>query len=124
MSDEEAFQAALDANPDDHVTRLVFADWLEERGDPRAEGYRAMGKLRLSPYFSESTKQWCFFNARYYKRTVGSHHLSHDWIHAAMHFDTNYIARKSRSQLENEVAEGFADLDTERRTELLAGVPA
>jgi uncharacterized protein (TIGR02996 family) len=35
MSDEEAFLAAIAAAPDDQAPRLVFADWLEERGDPR-----------------------------------------------------------------------------------------
>jgi uncharacterized protein (TIGR02996 family) len=45
MNDEEAFQAALDADPNDRTTRLVFADWLEERGDRRAEGYRAIARL-------------------------------------------------------------------------------
>ncbi len=49
MTDEDAFQAHLDANPEDHVTRLVFADWLQDHGDPRAEGYRALGALRRSP---------------------------------------------------------------------------
>jgi uncharacterized protein (TIGR02996 family) len=49
MDDEEAFQAALDANPDDHTTRLVFADWLQERDDPRAAGYREMGRIGFSP---------------------------------------------------------------------------
>jgi len=49
VSDEEAFQSAIDANPDDHTVRLVFADWFQERDDPRAEGYRALGVLRLAP---------------------------------------------------------------------------
>jgi uncharacterized protein (TIGR02996 family) len=50
MTTEDDFQAALDANPDDWQARLVFADWLQERGDPRAEGYRALGALRRAPY--------------------------------------------------------------------------
>jgi len=32
--DDEAFLSALVANPDDEVTRLVYADWLDERDDP------------------------------------------------------------------------------------------
>jgi uncharacterized protein (TIGR02996 family) len=43
MSHREArsFLAAICANPDDDTTRLVFADWLDERGDPgRAEFIR------------------------------------------------------------------------------------
>jgi uncharacterized protein (TIGR02996 family) len=32
---DDAFLAALAANFDDETTRLVYADWLDERGDPR-----------------------------------------------------------------------------------------
>lgn len=49
MTEEDAFQSALDSNPDDATTRLVFADWLDERGDPRASGYRALGRYGRSP---------------------------------------------------------------------------
>lgn len=49
MITEDDFQRVLDENPGDHNTRLVFADWLEERDDVRAPGYRAMGQLRLFP---------------------------------------------------------------------------
>lgn len=47
MTDEAAFHVALDADPTDWQTRLVFADWLQDRDDPRAEGYRAIGLLKL-----------------------------------------------------------------------------
>lgn len=50
MVDEVTFQAALDAEPDNFALRLVFADWLEERGDPRAVGYRWMGQSEKFPY--------------------------------------------------------------------------
>ena len=33
--------AAIVAAPEDDVPREVYADWLEERGDPRAEFVRA-----------------------------------------------------------------------------------
>ena len=36
MTDEQAFLDLLVANPADRQTRLIYADWLEERGDPRA----------------------------------------------------------------------------------------
>ncbi|QEL17156.1 TIGR02996 domain-containing protein [Limnoglobus roseus] len=51
---ERGFQKRLDARPDDHVARLVFADWLEERDDERAEGYRVLGLLRKWPEKSVS----------------------------------------------------------------------
>jgi uncharacterized protein (TIGR02996 family) len=39
--DKEApFLSAIKANPDDAVARLVYADWLEERGDARSEFLR------------------------------------------------------------------------------------
>lgn len=40
MNDEAAFRAALADNPDDKQLPLIFADWLEERGDPRAAWIR------------------------------------------------------------------------------------
>jgi uncharacterized protein (TIGR02996 family) len=46
VTTEDDFQAAIDANPEDWQTRLVFADWLQERADPRADGYRTLGVLR------------------------------------------------------------------------------
>jgi uncharacterized protein (TIGR02996 family) len=40
MSEEEAFLQAIRGEPDEPAHRLVYADWLEERGDPRAEYLR------------------------------------------------------------------------------------
>jgi uncharacterized protein (TIGR02996 family) len=46
MSDREAFVAAVAANPADDLPRLVFADWLDENGDPeRAEFIRVQCEL-------------------------------------------------------------------------------
>jgi uncharacterized protein (TIGR02996 family) len=39
MSDEALFESALDDHPDDHGARLLFAEWLAECGDARAEAY-------------------------------------------------------------------------------------
>lgn len=49
MTTEDDFQRLLDVNPEDHHTRLILADFLEDRGDVRGPGYRAMGELRLYP---------------------------------------------------------------------------
>ena len=40
MSEDESFLQEIIAAPDDDGPRLVYADWLEERGDPRAEFIR------------------------------------------------------------------------------------
>lgn len=45
-TEEDAFWSHLEANPSDSVARLVFADWLQERGDLRAEGMRVLGLLQ------------------------------------------------------------------------------
>jgi uncharacterized protein (TIGR02996 family) len=42
---EMPFVRAIHANPFDDVPRLVFADWLEERGDVRAEFIRVQCRL-------------------------------------------------------------------------------
>ncbi len=43
MSDEEAFLAALKANPADDTTRLVYAAWLDEQGEPEKAEYLRLG---------------------------------------------------------------------------------
>jgi uncharacterized protein (TIGR02996 family) len=40
MLTDEAFLRAIRANPADDAPWLIYADWLEERGDPRAALYR------------------------------------------------------------------------------------
>jgi uncharacterized protein (TIGR02996 family) len=40
MSTAVAFLETILADPDDNTARLVFADWLEEHGDPRGEFIR------------------------------------------------------------------------------------
>lgn len=49
MTTEDDFQAAIDAEPANGLLRQVFADWLDDRGDDRAAGYRALGALGMSP---------------------------------------------------------------------------
>jgi uncharacterized protein (TIGR02996 family) len=62
MTTEDDFQKALDADPADWQTRLVLADFLEERADVRADGYRALGVLRRVPtsafYRPGTSERW------------------------------------------------------------------
>jgi uncharacterized protein (TIGR02996 family) len=41
MNEEQAFLQEIEKNPNDDTSRLVYADWLDERGDPRAAYLRA-----------------------------------------------------------------------------------
>jgi uncharacterized protein (TIGR02996 family) len=49
MVDEQALIQTIHANPTDDVPRLVYADWLEERGDLRGEFLRIQTALMRMP---------------------------------------------------------------------------
>lgn len=57
----------------DRTARLVLADWLQDRDDPRAEGYRALG---LGGYATIET----WFNGFYYSTPGDSTDLPEDWF--------------------------------------------
>src|SRR5262245_15898045 len=44
-NEQAAFLAAIRDDPDDDGPRLIFADWLEEQGDPRGEFIRVQCAL-------------------------------------------------------------------------------
>ena len=127
MTTENDFQTALDASLGDWQTRLVFADWLEENGDPRAEGYRALGVNRKCP--QQRGRYFLWF-------AVSGHHLSCPnhlpvaWFdHVApgdhsgfMRFDHDEFS--SRRDAENAAALAFGRLPASRRSELLAKAEA
>ncbi len=53
MHDDVDFLAAVAANPTDQLTRLVYAEWLDERDDPRGELVRIEEEVRFEPAWSE-----------------------------------------------------------------------
>src|SRR5262249_17123054 len=46
------FLAAIHAEPDADEPRLVFADWLEDHGDPRSELIRIQCEMARAPFGS------------------------------------------------------------------------
>lgn len=49
MSDQDALLAAIRQSPDDDAPRLIYADWLDEHGDPdRAEFIRL--QIKIDPF--------------------------------------------------------------------------
>ncbi|HJZ56234.1 MAG TPA: TIGR02996 domain-containing protein [Gemmataceae bacterium] len=48
MSQEAAFLKAIQSRPGDDLVRLVFADWLDERADPRGDFVRLHLALRTA----------------------------------------------------------------------------
>lgn len=64
LPSEESFLAAIAANLNDDAARLVYADWLEEQGDPRAKYVRdlvtavkSLGASRKLPK-SKHPEEW------------------------------------------------------------------
>jgi uncharacterized protein (TIGR02996 family) len=49
MMHDDAFLQIILENPDDDAPRLIYADWLEERGDPRGEFIRVQCELARLP---------------------------------------------------------------------------
>jgi uncharacterized protein (TIGR02996 family) len=123
VTTEDDFHEALDALIADWRTRLVFADWLEERGDPRAEGYRALGLLRLYPdleyhlrYVYRAGNGWTAACSA--DRSV----LPADWYEPLKGVgELELLSNESRRSAEDKAARAFTLLPPERRAALLAG---
>src|SRR5215208_4409122 len=63
MNEEAGFIAALLAAPNDRTAMLVYADWLDERADPRAEYLRmvaagAYDRARLNTLYQVLDLGW------------------------------------------------------------------
>lgn len=135
MTTEDDFQRAIDATPNDRMLRLVFADWLQERGDPRSDGYRALGTLTVWPMaFAVGAAQgflW-FASASEYPRA--SNALPEPWFLAASgqvtaeypndmwprHSQENHCRYRSRRRLENAVAVAWLAVAEADRKKILA----
>lgn len=50
---DDSFLLAIEAEPADRVRRLVYADWLDDRHDPRAELVRVEEEMRELPVFAD-----------------------------------------------------------------------
>jgi len=114
----------LDADPADWQTRLIFADWLEERDDARAEGYRALGANLLFPGTSDSFPCWWGRRDNLSGMEPEERHggLLIDWFFAlpAAYRSFWWADYSSRREAEDAAAIAFAKLPPERRAELLA----
>lgn len=141
MVTEDDLQALLDQNPEDHQTRLVLADFLQDRDDPRADGYRALGVLVRKPCRLKEAKSdhpsdewgWCsngVISQEHYITWVQPCHksagLADDWVDTILgdivpgsHPRYRYFA--TRRAAEDAAAVAWLQLPTERRTELLNG---
>ncbi|QJW97149.1 TIGR02996 domain-containing protein [Frigoriglobus tundricola] len=53
LQTHEDFLTAIAAQPTDRTLRLVYADWLDERADPRGELIRVEDEMRHLPVFAD-----------------------------------------------------------------------
>lgn len=148
MTTEDDFQRQLDAHPDDWQTRLVFADWLDERGDPRADGYRVLGRFKREASLqvraregcmicvrdvpkwrrdSNRVSAWCLWRGRVDMRPGDSSgwrklndEIHPDWFRFILgEYRHGQMVFDSRRAAEDAAAKAFARLPTARRAELL-----
>ncbi len=127
MTTEDDFNAMLDADPTDWQTRLVFAGWLEEDGDERAEGYQVLAMMRLYPHpKGEGSKCPWFTNIQV--DHLAQHYIPGDWFDLTempgkgiLHLpDHDLRDDATRREVEDSATRGFARLPASRRAELLS----
>jgi uncharacterized protein (TIGR02996 family) len=53
MRDDKGFLQAIAADPTNDGLRLIYADWLEDQGDPRCELVRVCQAMREAPVWSD-----------------------------------------------------------------------
>lgn len=140
MTTEDDFNAALDACPEDWQTRLVFADWLQERGDPRAEGYRAIASNRFvfcdqaargKGAFSWIPLEPSTIFESGYDDTGDPSDIPSDWFDELVGGELRErgpwgggsVQYPNRRAAEDAAALAFAELPAERRAELLRNIP-
>lgn len=122
----------LDANPNDHATRLIFADWLQERADPRAAGYRALGINGFRPVIPTWDQFWSLpgwqtadqplFRMGVEVLDFGT--LPNDWFVAIPKLKgqgagAQWRTRPSRREAEDAAALAFVQLPPRRQVQLL-----
>lgn len=125
---EAAFQAAIDANRFDFDRRLVFADWLDEQGDKRAAGYRAMGRLAFTPTALDATDSLFYWQDEASRDRRVTSNLLH-FLPTDLYKLLRCQKRRSgktepdtRRSLEDAFALAFSKLPPDRQAELLSGV--
>jgi len=84
MTQDEAFLQDIVAHPEDNSLRLIYADWLDEQGDPRAGFLRLEAEFTALPETDKRKKQ---LRKRLRKLQQG---LPPDWL-----------ARLDRTNIEN-----------------------
>lgn len=111
-TEEDAFWLHLEANPSDSVARLVFADWLQERGDLRAEGMRVLGRLSREA-FRTTYGGYSMYPA--YGAVYAENCLGDAWWEAFSRWTPEDDWPKTREECESKAALSWLELTQEER---------
>jgi uncharacterized protein (TIGR02996 family) len=102
MDEEAAFIQAILTSPEDIGVRLIYADWLEERGDPRAEYLRAAVELETL------NEQWPSDDQRTNFRRIRRMGKLQSLLRSAQSsIDLDWRAKLHRGRIECEVLYGL-----------------
>jgi uncharacterized protein (TIGR02996 family) len=86
--DDKAFFEAIVASPQDQSLRLVYADWMEERGDSRGTLLRVLHELSQTPVCSARYRKLRFERDRLCKRCDA------DWLKPMLRVSVPEIRKK------------------------------
>ena len=125
---EDQIQNHIDLNLTDYTARLILADVLEEAGDKRAEGYRVLGLIQVSPYRKPMKfVRWCYMPllegfSQLYMNSLRVHQIHALWFEKITshkrHKQVNTRIRntyKTRRQCENHAAWTWSTMTEEEK---------
>lgn len=131
-TEEASFWSRLQQYPDDTLTKLVFADWLQDRGDVRSEAVRVLVANEYRPTQYEGWYWGTDSNNLYGKGTIGypdgrNDLLPDDWFRllplGTFRFSPMWKHYPTRLEAVQVAVEAFTQLPEWRRTELLQVAP-
>ena len=82
--EENQFLRAIEKEPENRSICLVYADWLEERGEPRNEAVRVEEEMRSIPIYSD--RYWALKPRRAELRKT----LDRAWLKRMNYHETTY----------------------------------
>lgn len=111
LTDEEFFQEALDAAPNDSAARWLLAEWFGDRGDESAEGYRWMGSEAIMPQDYRGTRTWDWNDEMHFSELPGAipHGLFNQLQGGRLSVSSGYREYRTRRIAEKALCRVFAD---------------
>ncbi|MBS1121460.1 MAG: hypothetical protein H6Q90_3688 [Deltaproteobacteria bacterium] len=117
-------EAAIEADPFDVHAYLVYADWLQAKGDPRGELIALMCAAESSPSASAAANALLVAHQARFYGPLGAHLRTHDYAHAeALRFRYGFLHRAQLSNNKHS-ADGYKERDLVEILELVLAHPS